>query len=137
MATPNDLVTNWNAWTLVVLASEPGDGETDGAGLTTDGDERADGLGSGAEVVQDAAISTPISRPAKRIFDGTGGTPLGQATLAHEGRRLAEWRCSAGFGWVVSLRSRALVRWVSFSDSWSHALGGEAQNHPQKIDVGS
>jgi hypothetical protein len=73
MATPNDLVTNWKAWTLVVLASEPGDRETDGAGLTTDGDERADGLGSGAEVVQDAVISTPISRPAKRIFGGTGG----------------------------------------------------------------
>jgi hypothetical protein len=72
MASPNDLVTNWNAWTLVVLASEPGDSETDGAGLTTDGDERAEGLGWGAEVVQDAAISAPISRPAKRIFDGTG-----------------------------------------------------------------
>jgi hypothetical protein len=42
MATPNDLVTNWNAWTLVVLASEPGDGEPDGAGLTSDGDECAD-----------------------------------------------------------------------------------------------
>ncbi len=72
MATPNDLVTNWNVWTLVVPASEPGDSETGGAGLTIAGDERADGLGSRAEVVQDAAISAPISRPAKRIFDGTG-----------------------------------------------------------------
>jgi hypothetical protein len=42
MATPNDLDTSWNAWTLIVLACEPGDSETDGGELTTGGDERAD-----------------------------------------------------------------------------------------------
>lgn len=88
MATPNDLDTSWNASTLVVRAVEPGDDRSpDGAELWAGVDERARGLDPGAEVVHDAAVTTAITKPAKRIFDGTGGTPLGQATLAHERHR--------------------------------------------------